>query len=152
MVRQKNISVKSDYDQFVKRVCATQLVYALESDDGFATSDSAELEDEEGEPVQLVFFWSEQAMAEACIKNSWADCRVIEVPLADFMETWCVELNNDGFLTGTDFDWDKPGEETEPLELVLDLGQQLRKNKSGIRFSKFKDLVDLEKQIKAANQ
>jgi hypothetical protein len=148
----KEGSVKLKYGRFVKQACAGKKLYTLESEDGFVTSDSEDLEDEEGEPVQVVFFWSEKDQAEACIKNSWADYRVAELPLADFMETWCLELNNEGMLVGADFDWDQPGTEIEPLDLVLELGQELRRNRSSVSFAKYKDLVDLEKQIRQANR
>jgi hypothetical protein len=147
----KEGSVKLKYDRFVTQACVQKKVYTLESEDGFATSDSEGLEDEEGEPVQVVFFWSEKDQAQACIKNSWVDYQVVELTLADFMETWCLELNNEGMLVSTGFDWDLSGTEVEPLELVLELGQELRRNRSSIPFTKFKDLLDLEKQIKQAN-
>lgn len=144
--------VRSNYDRFLKQACERKLVYTLESEDGFVTSDSEDLEDEEGEPVQVVFFWSDKDQACACIKNSWADYRVSELLLADFMETWCLELNNEGMLVGLDFDWERPGAEAEPLELILDLGQEIRRRRSSISFTNFKDLVDLEKQVRQANR
>lgn len=144
-------NIRSPYGSFAKQACEHKTIYTLESEDGFATSDSEEFDDEDGEPVQVVFFWSEKERAQACVKNSWADYRVTELPLADFMETWCLDLNNEGMLAGLDFDWNGAALEAEPLELVLELGQELRRKKSSLSFSKFKDLVDLEKQIKQAN-
>lgn len=46
-----HIDVKLKHEKFVTKVCETNLVYGLENEDGFATSSSNDLEDEDGEPI-----------------------------------------------------------------------------------------------------
>jgi hypothetical protein len=126
------------------------IVWGLENSEGFATSSSNDHEDNEGKSVGLICFWSEKALAKSCIKDDCSDYEPVEVPLTDFIENWCVGMSNDQLLVGTNFDQNMFGYEAEPLELILDLVQELRIIKSEIRFLKFSSLDDLEEQIKGA--
>lgn len=146
-----NITEKLKHEEFVRKVCETNIIYGLESDEGFATSSSNEFDDENGEPIEMICFWSHKKQATSCIKNNWAEYAVAEMPLSEFIENWCIGMNNDGLIIGTNFDENMSGFEIEPLELILELVKELRINKSDISFLEFDNLDDLEKQIKSAN-
>jgi hypothetical protein len=148
---QDELTVKLRYEKFVKRICETAIVYGLESEEGFATSGSNEYDDENGEPVEIICFWPEKALAKACIKDDWTEYQVTEIPLSEFIENWCIGMNNDGLLIGTDFDQNMFGFETEPLDLALELVKKLKTNGSSIAFQKFESLEELEQQISGAN-
>jgi hypothetical protein len=149
-MHQDAIVVRQRHEKFIKKICETNIVYGLESEDGFASSSSNNVDDETDEPVKIICFWSEKAWAKSCIKNDWANYDLAEIPLSEFIENWCVGMSNDKLLVGTNFDQNMFGYEVEPLELILDLVKELRTIKSEIRFLKFSSLDDLEEQIKGA--
>ena len=148
---QNDNTLNLNIESFVKAVCKSKIVYGLESEEGFAISGSLDYDDENGEPVEVICFWSEEALAASCIKEDWANYQVVEIPLAEFMENWCIEMNNDGLLAGIDFDEDVSGLEIEPLELALELIKALKAGNKTIAFETYANLADLEKEIKEAN-
>lgn len=145
-----HIDIKSKHEKFVKRVCETNIVYSLENESGFATSSSNELEDEEGEPIEIICFWSEEKLAKVCARDGWKEYKTVSVNLNDFIENWCIGIGNDGLLIGTNFDHNMFGHEIEGYDLILELINEIKKNKMKLKFEKFKDLADLEFQIKEA--
>lgn len=114
----------------------TSIVYGLENKEGFATSSSNDVEDEE--PIPLICFWSEAALARSCKGGDWSDYNVVEVSLSDFLENWCIGMSNDGLLLGTNFGRNMFGYESDPLEMAIELSKELK------RQGKDKDIV-LEK-------
>ncbi|WP_278022073.1 DUF2750 domain-containing protein [Flavobacterium ginsengisoli] len=68
-----HIDIKLKHKKFIKEVCETEIVFALKSKNGFATSYSNEFEDEDGEPIGIICFWSKEIMAKICAKNEWDD-------------------------------------------------------------------------------
>lgn len=146
-----NNTLKLKLNTFVKAICKSKIVYGLESEDGFAVLDSMDYDDENGEPVEVICFWSDEALAAASAKEAWANYQVVEIPLAEFMENWCIEMNNDGLLAGIDFNEDLTGSEVEPLELAMELIKELKSGNKTIAFETYNSLADLEKQIRKAN-
>jgi hypothetical protein len=146
---QDSILIEQRHKKFIKKVCESEIVYALKNHDGFATSSSVQFENDEGEPIGIICFWAEKAFAKSCIKNDWAAYEVSGISLTDFIENWCVGMESDGLLIGTEFDQNMFGFEAEPLELILDLLTELNSIKKGLSFKKFDDIADLEKQVKA---
>jgi Protein of unknown function (DUF2750) len=149
-MHQDTIVVRQRHKKFIEKICETTIVYGLESDEGFASSSSNSVDDENDEPIKLICFWSEKAWAKSCMKNDWAVYELKEISLSEFIENWCVGMSNDQFIVGTNFDQNMFGYEAEPLELILDLVKELRNIKSEIKFLKFSNLDDLEEQIKGA--
>lgn len=150
-MQQDDNTLKLKLETFVKTVCKSKIVYGLESEEGFAISNSMDYDDENGEPVEVICFWSEEALADSCRKEDWANYQVVEIPLAEFMENWCIEMNNDGLLAGIDFDGDLSGPEIEPLELAMGLIKELKSGNKTIAFETYTSLAELEKQIRKAN-
>jgi hypothetical protein len=131
-----------EYNHFVKTVSASQQVYALQSSQGYATSRANEYEDEEGESLELICFWSDKALAAACAVNAWKSYKPVAIKLAEFMESWCVGMYQEDIVAGIDFDAGLKGHEVEPLALVNQLIAALKEIKSPIKFVNYTSLND----------
>jgi Protein of unknown function (DUF2750) len=145
---QDHITVRHRHERFVKKVCETKIVFGLKNNEGFATSSSNEFDDEDGNPVQLICFWAESALANSCRKSGWENYELVELSLEEFIENWCVGLYNDGFLVGTSFDQKMFGYEAEPLDLILELIVELKSKQIGLELRKYTDIDELEEQVK----
>ncbi|TDO83243.1 uncharacterized protein DUF2750 [Flavobacterium chryseum] len=143
-----HIDIKINHEKFIKKVCETNIVYGLKNEAGFATSSSNELEDENGEPVEIICFWSEEVRARVCAKNGWENYCTAEIELSEFIENWCIGIDNDELLVGTNFDQNMFGREIEGYDLILELIDELKKTSKELEFQKFENLQDLETQIK----
>lgn len=147
---QDSILIKKKHKRFIKTVCESEVIYVLKSKKGFATSSSIEYEDNNGDPVAIICFWAEKSLAKSCIKDNWKKYRVVEISLIDFMEDWCIGIDNDDLLIGTQFDQNMYGYEAEPLKLILDLTTELNLLEKDLDFKKFNGISDLEKQVREA--
>ncbi|WP_454045537.1 DUF2750 domain-containing protein [Chryseobacterium sp. Marseille-Q8038] len=145
---QDHITVQNRYKDFIRKISETEVVFALKDDKGYATSYSNEAEYEDGEEVQIICFWSDAARAKSCIENEWNQYEPSPVPLNEFVENWCLGMNSDGLLVGTNFDSNLLGYEAEPLELILDIIEELKASEKSLELRKFKNMEDLEKQIR----
>lgn len=144
---QDQITLKDRHKNFVKKVSQNKIVYALKNDDGYATSESNQIEDEEGNPVEIICFWSDKSIANSCIENEWSEYEVSELNLSEFLENWCIGMSNDGLIVGTNFDQNLFGYEIEPLDLILEIIAELNLYKKQIEFKKFDGIKDLETKI-----
>ena len=149
---QDSILIEKRHKRFIKTVCESKTVYVLKNKQGFATSSSVHFEDNEGKPIGIICFWAEKALAKSCIKNNWANYKLSKIPLSEFMENWCIGMENDGILIGTEFDQNMFGFETEPMELILDLVSELNSIGKDLNFKKFNGIIDMEKQVKAITE
>lgn len=146
---QDSLLLEKRYKRFIKIVCESEIVYALKNSNGFATSSSNEFEDENGNPVGIICFWGEKSRATSCIAKEWSSYEVREISLPDFLENWCIGMENDGLLIGIEFDQNMFGFEAEPLELILELISELRMNKKELDLRKFDGIYDLYEQVKS---
>lgn len=140
--------VQLKHENFIKTICETGIVYSLENEEGFATSFSNEYEDEEGEPIEMICFWSEKAAAGACAKEGWGEYKIAEISLADFIENWCVGMHEDSVLAGTEFDTDMLGAESEPLVIVTEIIEVLKSNGKSIALENYESIDELESLVK----
>lgn len=145
-----HIDIRLRHEKFIKKVCETNIVYGLENNSGFATSTSNDLEDENGDPIMIFCFWSEEIMARVCAKNNWKNFSPVEITLSDFIENWCIGIDNDELLVGTNFDHNMFGYEIEGYDLILELIDEIKKQKKELEFQKFDNIEGLESQIKEA--
>jgi hypothetical protein len=144
---QNSIIVRQRYERFIKKVCETLVVCGLESNEGFATSSSNDYEDSEGEPVGLICFWSESALAKSCLKDDWSDYKLVEISLGDFIENWCVGMSGDDLMVGTNFDSNMFGFEADPLDVIIELTNELNNQGKEIELQKYDRLDDLVNEI-----
>jgi hypothetical protein len=142
---EENLIIYKEHEKFIREVCKTETVWALEKEDGFATSTSLNYEDDNDEPVEVLCFWSEKALADSCAKDDWNGYKPVEIPLADFIENWCIGMANDLIMAGTNFDADLFGHEVDPLELIIELSEELSKQNKEIKLqnhTSFNDFVN----------
>ncbi|GGG32302.1 hypothetical protein GCM10011344_36530 [Dokdonia pacifica] len=145
---QDTAHIEKRYLRFIKTISESEIVYALKNKNGFATSSSIHFEDDKGFPIGLICFWAEKAFAKSCIKEDWATYKVIKIHLSDFMENWCIGMENDGLLIGVEFDQNMFGYEAEPLETILDITTTLKTLGKDLIFKKFTSVTDLDQQVK----
>lgn len=119
----------------------------MENEEGFATSFSNEYEDEDGEPVEMICFWSEKAYVNACKIEDWSTFNITEITLADFIENWCIGMHNDELLAGTDFDSNLFGTEAEPLAIIIQIIEELKSTGKTITLESYKNIEELESQV-----
>jgi hypothetical protein len=68
--------------------------------------------------------------------------------LSDFIENWCLGMENDELLVGSEFDRIMFGFASEPMELIIELISELKSTGKDLNFKKFEGIIDLEKQVK----
>jgi len=146
---QDSAITKQRHQKFIKTSCKSGIVYGLKNRKGFATSSSVHYEDDHGKPIGLICFWVEKARAKSCAKECWKRYKVTDIALADFMENWCIGMEKDNLLIGTAFDQNMFGHEAEPLELLLDLANELIATGKDLEFKKFDGIADLKSQVEA---
>ena len=144
---QDSVTIDNRHKRFVKTVAKTEIVYSLKNKKGYATTTSVQFEDSNGNPLSMLCFWSERARAKSCIINEWKKYNVVEIGLAEFLESWCIGMAKDDWLVGTQFDQNMFGYETDPLELILEIARELEEIRKQPTFINFDSLVDLKNTI-----
>lgn len=139
---------KITLDAFVQKICDDGVVYSLEGKNEFALSGSSKFTNDSGEPVVVFCFWSDENLAKSCCVEDWSKFKINEVSLASFIEDWCVGIYNDSFLVGLDFNAEMIGVETDPIDLILEITKTLKAKKIDLEFEQFKNIQDIENQIK----
>lgn len=140
---QNNSTIEYKHKKFVERVVDSDAVWGLKSPEGFATSDSNDFED-----AQVIPFWSDRAYAAILVKDEWKQYNPTSMPLGEFLENWLVGMSGDGLLVGTNWDANMCGKEIEPLELALEITDQLIAKGKTLSFAKYDDLFDFQRQVK----
>ncbi|GEM_PF-115250 len=140
--------IVANHKRFVEKVCDTGIVYTLKNDEGYVSSPCNLMEDDEGLPFDKLCFWSDSDLAARCITEEWQDCVMDSIPLVVFIENWCIGMSSEGLIAGTEASAEGIGFEIDPLELVLQLAEQLALNKQQVTLHKFADLDDLVRQIR----
>jgi len=139
-------------ETFIKKVSETGTVWGLENEDGFAMSSSSEFEDDDGEAIELMCFWSEKQLADACAKDEWKAYKTVQVELGDFLEHWCVGMANDGLIIGVDLDTELTGYEIDPLDLILEISDQLGEKGKALKLKDYKSLDALVEEIESLEE
>lgn len=142
---QDTSTIEFKHQMFVDRVVENLIVWALKSDEGYATSESNEYED-----VEVIPFWSDRAYADALAKDEWESFQPHAMPLSEFLEDWAVGMSNDGLIVGTNWDQNLFGKEIEPLDLALEITSKLIQQDKIIEFKKYRDLSDYHNQLRKA--
>lgn len=140
-------AIQQQHEAFIQKICASEVVWCLENKDGVALSNSWEYTNGQGEPLGLICFWSEEAKAKACAKDEWFDYHTISIPLDDFIEIFCLGMANDGFFLGTDFDSNMYGHEIDPLDLILEIHESLKKMVKKIKLKNYPNMQILVNDI-----
>jgi hypothetical protein len=136
-------TIKQRREKFIKEVCKSEVVWLLENTDGFATTSSNEYDNEDGEPVDLICFWSDLDLAKDCVSGDWKGYNPAEVTLGDFIENWCVGMHEDGLMIGTNLDPEMIGSESDPLEMIIALGKELKTLNKELELKAYENVGDL---------
>lgn len=135
--------MEKGYELFIEKVAASKLVWGLKDKKGWANSSSAE-----DEAVDVIPFWSDRAYAKASARDDWKDYTPTEIPLAFFLEEWCVGMAENDTLIGTNWDPRMIGQEAQALQIALDILNQLNVINSAIKFSSYASINEFIADIK----
>jgi hypothetical protein len=130
---------------FIERVVALGEVWGLKSEEGFAVCPSNDYDD-----TDVLLFWSDKAYANAVAKDEWELYEPACIPLSHFLENWLVGMQQDGALVGSNFDANLFGQETEPLELTIELLDEIKRQQKVVELEKYNSLIDFEEQVRRA--
>ncbi|WKW46862.1 DUF2750 domain-containing protein [Myroides sp. JBRI-B21084] len=133
---------------FIEQIINNNKVFIIEFKDELAISQSLLFKNHENEPVPVVCFWQNLSLATACCVDVWKDYKPQEICLATFIEDYLVNIYNESFIVGIDFNDKMEGIEADPLDIILEIIAQLKKDKIQLDFEYFKNVNDLENQIK----
>ncbi len=150
---QNTATLQKRYQQFIQTICANEQVFALRTcihyeNEQYAILPSNHEEDEDGEPVGVLCFWSSAARARDCCHEEWADYEVATFSLAEFLESWCVQLAGDGLLICAELDRNLFGWEAEPIDVLLDALGELKRIGKNIPLQSFDDIAHLERELR----
>ena len=140
---QNAATIETRHKMFVERVVQFDKVWALENDEGFATSTANDDDD-----IAVILFWSDKAYAKSVAKDDWKLYQSTEMTLTAFLENWLVGMSNDNILVGTNWDANMFGKEIHPLRLALELVNELNRKSQSVDLDKYSDLTDYETQLK----
>lgn len=129
---QDSATTESKYKLFIERVAASKLVWGLKNKKGWANAES-----NGDEEIAIIPFWSDRAYAKACAKDDWRDYSATEIPLSEFLESWCVDMADEGVLAGVNWDANMFGKEVGALVLALEVLNQLKLIQSAIKFKDY---------------
>ena len=107
--------LQANYERFVSRVSASETVWGLADDDGWAICPSNEYD------CDLYVFWSDEADARQHCKDEWSSYEPTAIDLESFLENWIPGMESDGFMIGVQFNADLAGLEVQPSKLAGDL-------------------------------
>lgn len=103
---------------FIDDVKTNQCLWGLEdaNGEGWVVCDSAEFENTEVMPL-----WSKESLARTHCTEEWADYKVTAIPLAEFLEYWVSDFNDDGVLIGINWLNNDDCQEIDPIILAKSL-------------------------------
>ncbi|OWP83478.1 hypothetical protein BWK59_10250 [Flavobacterium davisii] len=143
-----DIQIIQRHQEFIKTICETKKVYTLVNSEIYSLSYANNYQDEEGNPIAILCVWSQKKYAQICQNEEWANYKVEEIDLVDFIENWCIGLDSDAMMAGIEFDKNLYGYEADPLELILEIVDYLKIIKKDLKLSYYRNLSDLAQKIK----
>ena len=137
-------------DMFIKEACQNKYVFALKNTEGFVTCES-NLEIDGAEPPPSVFcIWSSEVLAKAAKKAHWESAQLFKIPLEEFMEAWCIGMEEDGYLAGINFNANLFGQELFGYDLILELLDACEKEGIILELNRFESIETFREAILAA--
>lgn len=135
-------TIENKYKSFVERVAASKLVWGLKNKEGWANSHS-----NDNEEISIIPFWSDRAYAKACARDDWKNYSATEIPLAEFLESWCAGMAENETLVGTNWDANMFGKESNALAVAFDILNRLKENNSTITFREYSTIDEFKTDI-----
>lgn len=137
--------VETRYLNFISEIVKTEKVWGLTHDETWATSSSYEFEE-----VEVILFWSTSEAAAACAEDDWAAYKPESISLVEFLENWCVGMYGDNLLLGANWTEDLTGREAEPLDVAMDVINQLKEEGKTLEFTQYDSQDEFEAQVNEA--
>ena len=131
------------HQNFITDIVKNKTVWGLTTTKRWATSSSSFFK-----KVEVMPFWSEENLAISCAKDQWKGYLAGAIPLGEFLENWCAGLYEDHFLAGTNWTADLIGKELEPLDLIIEIIDEIKKQKTEVKLEHFESLEHLEEQVR----
>ena len=105
-------TLRANHDRFVARVAETEVVWGLQSSDGFASCPS-----HADEVRDVILVWSDRADAARVEHSAFPEYEPVELSLFDFLYRWLAGMERDRVLAGTNWNGDLAGLEINPADL-----------------------------------
>ena len=134
--------METRYNEFISEAVETGKVWMLDNGEGVSVSTSNEFFDEEGEEVGVVLFWSKQAYAKTVAIEDWADYKPVAVDLDVFLEFSVIQVSNEDMLMGINWNPNMMGKEAHPIEIALEIINELEKHSKTVDLKHHKDLAE----------
>jgi len=138
---QNNFTSDHKHKKFIERAVESEIVWGLASEAGYARCESREFEE-----AFVLPFWSDKAYAIAI--NIAGDYHPKSMSLADFLENFLIGSYNEGYLVGTNWDADMNSKEIEPLDLALEITEELLRQGKDLPLKKYPSIQDFHQQVK----
>ena len=136
-------AAEQEKKNFAKSVISNNLIWGLASSKGFIKANSVEYED-----TQVIPFWSNEDDAALAINKGWENYKPASMPVSEFLENWLVGMYNEGMLVGINWSNNSPKVELEPLELALEIANQLIEQGKELKLTKYNDVEHYQEQVK----
>lgn len=107
---------RDGYERFIDQANELEIVWNLQSEDGFALCESSEFDD-----TQVMPFWSLEKEASAACVEDWKGYKPNPIRLDDFIDAWLHGLDEDGLYVGINWSAELEGAEVEPVIIIDDL-------------------------------
>jgi len=111
-----DIDFRENYDRFIFEANELEIVWNLQSEEGFAICESSQYED-----VQVMPFWSLEADAKKACRDDWKDYKPNPIRIDDFIDAWLHGMEEDNTAVGINWNDELEGVEIEPVILIDDL-------------------------------
>lgn len=131
-------TIDNRYQLFIERTAATKMVWGLMGKSGWANTHAHDDED-----VDLIPFWSDRALAKACARDDWKTFNPTAFPLAEFLETWCAGMAEEGTLAGINWEPNMTGTESDAHEVALDILERIKSINSTVTLKLYADVDEL---------
>lgn len=105
-----------NYERFIDQANELEVVWNLQSTDGFAICESTEFDD-----IQVMPFWSLENDAKAACVDDWKIYKPNPVRIDDFIDAWLHGMDEDEMYVGINWNRELEGVEIEPVMLIEDL-------------------------------
>ena len=130
------------HDKFVNDVVRFKKVWGLKLEDNWAVSKSAEFED-----AEVLLFWSDKNLAEACATDDWHDYVAESMETPEFLEAWLPGMYEEGIAVGTNWTHELEGLEMDPISLALEIVNEIKEQNIKYTPEGFESLSEFEAEL-----
>jgi hypothetical protein len=140
-----SLTTQERHQQFIQQVVASNTVWGLSGEEGWAVSSS-----HHDENIDIILFWSDEEGAKAVAKEDWSNYAPVPIPLAEFLENWLVGMHQNQVMAGTNWNANLFGEEIAALKLIMEMIEAAKAAGAQLAFTKYADLADFETEVRQA--